>query len=75
MKDIPGTSKPYHYSSNHPIPLLAYAASEIADMVIYQGDKMVINQGDKMVINKIITDDLLNAVTIPIIQQAIKQDK
>ena len=35
---------------------------------------MVINQGDELGINKIITDDLPDAVTLPVIQQATKQD-
>ena len=66
MRYIPGESNPCDYPSCHPIPLPDYTASEIADMVI--------DQGDELGINKIITDDLPDAVTLPMIQQATKQD-
>ena len=54
-------SNPCDYPSHHPIPLADYTASKIADIVI--------NQGDWLGINKIITDDLPDAVTLPMIQQ------
>ena len=66
MRYIPGKSNPCDYPSHHPIPLADYTASEIAEMVI--------NQGNELGINKIITDDLPDAVTLPMIQQATKQD-
>ena len=66
MRYIPGKSNPCDYPSRHPIPLADYTASEIADMVI--------DQGNELSINKIITDDLPDAVTLPMIQQATKQD-
>ena len=66
MRYIPGKRNSCDYPSCHPIPLADYTASEIADMVI--------DQGDELCINKIITDDLPNAVTLPMIKQATKQD-
>ena len=66
MRYIPGKCNRCDYPSRHPILLADYTASEIADMVI--------NQGDELGINKIITDDLPDAVTLPMIQQATKQD-
>ena len=66
MRYIPGKSSPCDYPSRHPIPLADYTASKIAEMVI--------DQGDELGINKIITDDLPDAVTLQMIQQATKQD-
>ena len=66
MQYIPGKSNPCDYPSHHPIPLADYTASEIADMVI--------NQADELGINKIITGDLPDTVTLPMIQQTAKQD-
>ena len=44
MQYIPGKSNPCDYPSHHPIPLADYTASEIADMVIDQGDELGINK-------------------------------
>ena len=66
MQYIRGKSNPCDHPSHHPILLADYTASEITNMVI--------NQGDELGINKIITDDLPDAVTLPMIQQATKQD-
>ena len=63
---IPGKCNPCGYPSHHPILLADYTASKIADMVI--------NKGDELGISKIITNDLPDAVTLPMIQQATKQD-
>ena len=66
MKYMPGKTNPRDYQSRHPLPLGQYTTKEINDMVI--------DQDDDLCISKIVTDDLPDAVTLKMIQQATKQD-
>lgn len=54
------------YQSRHPLPLSHYTDRELNDMVI--------DQGDELCISKIVTDDLPDAVTLKMVQQATQQD-
>ena len=66
MKYRPGKENPCDYQSRHPLPLETYSAQQLEDMVI--------DMDDELCINKIITDDLPDAVTLPMIQTATEQD-
>ena len=66
MKYIPGKKNPCNYASRHPLPLTEYNKEEKSDMII--------DQGDEYNINRIITDDLPNAVTKEIVQEATAKD-
>ncbi len=66
MKYMPGKANPCDYQSRHPLPLGQYTTQEINDMVI--------DQDDDLCISKIVTDDLPDAVTLKMNQQATKQD-
>ena len=66
MKYLPGKENPFDYQSRHPLPLETYSTQQLEDMVI--------DMDDELCINKIITDDLPDAVILPMIQTATKQD-
>ena len=66
MKYMPGKTNPCDYQSRHPLPLSHYTDRELNDMVI--------DQGDELCISKIVTDDLPDAVTLKMVQQATQQD-
>ena len=66
MKYMPGKTNPCDYQSRHPLPLCQYTAQEM--------DNMVIDLDDDLCISKIVTDDLPEAVTLKMVQQATKQD-
>ena len=66
MKYLPEKENPCDYQSRHPLPLETYSAQQLEDMVI--------DMDDELCINKIITDDLPDAVTLPMIQTATEQD-
>ena len=66
MKYIPGKTNPCDRPSHHPLPLCQYTTQEM--------DGMVIDLDDELCISKIVTDDLPDAVTLKMVQQATKQD-
>ena len=66
MKYLPGKENPCDYQSRHQIHLEQYTQQQIEDMVI--------DIDDEICINKIVTDDMSDAVTLPMIQEAMKQD-
>ena len=66
MKYMPGKTNPCDYQSRHPLPLCQYTTQEM--------DNIVIDLDDDLCISKIVTDDLPDAVTLKMVQQATKQD-
>ena len=66
MKYLPGKENPCDYQSRHPIPLETFTPTEL--------DNMVIDTGDELCISKIITDDIPDAVTVEMIQEATRRD-
>ena len=66
MKYLPGKENLCDYQSRHPILLEQYTQQQLEDMVI--------DIDDELCINKIVTDDMPDAVTLPMIQEAMKQD-
>lgn len=66
MKYMPGKTNPCDYQSRYPLPLRKYTDQELNDMVI--------DHGDELCISKIVTDDLPDAVTLQMVQQATQHD-
>ena len=66
MKYLPGKENTCDYQSRHPIQLEQYTQQQL--------EAMVIDIDDELCINKIVTDDMPDAVTLPMIQEAMKQD-
>ena len=66
MKYLPGKENPCDYQSRHPIPLEQYTQQQLEDMVI--------DIDDELCINKIVTDDMPDAHTVPMIQEVMNQD-
>ena len=66
MKHLPGKENPCDYPSRHPLPLSAFSPAD--------QERMIIDDGDELCISHIITEDLPDAVTLPMIQKAVAQD-
>ena len=66
MKYLPGKQNPCDYQSRHPLSLDTYTEQQLEDMVI--------DRDDELCINKIITDDMPDAVTLPMVQAATRED-
>ena len=66
MKYLPGKDNPCDYQSRHPLPLDTFSDRQL--------DEMLIDRDDELCISKIVTDDLPDAVTLPMIQAATAQD-
>ena len=67
MKYLPGKQNPCDYGSRHPRPITQFSKSEL--------ENMVIDNDDELCISKIITSDLPDAITLPMVQIATKNDK
>ena len=66
MKYLSGKENPCDYQSRHHRPLEQYTQQQLEDMVI--------DIDDELCINKIVTDDMPVGVTLPMIQEAMKED-
>ena len=66
MKHMAGKDNPCDYASRHPRPLSAFTAEE--------RESMIMDLEDEVCINRIIEDNLPDAVTIKMLQDAIKED-
>ena len=65
MKYLPGKDNPCDYQSRHSLPLDTFSDRQL--------DEMLIDRDDELCISKIVTDDLPDAVTLPMIQAATAQ--
>ena len=66
MKYLPGKENPCDYPSRHPLPLKTFTPAEVDDMIVERGDELCISH--------IVTEDLPDAVTLEMIQKALKRD-
>ena len=66
MKYMPGKDNPCDYQSRHPRSLENFTQQHLDDMMI--------DYDEELCITRIVTDDLPDAVTIPMVQQATKED-
>ena len=66
MMHMRGKENPCDYASRHPRPLSSFTAEEKEDMIV--------DLEDEVCINRIIEDDLPDAVTLSMLQEAVKED-